>query len=325
MAVIPVELAGRSLRGPGRRRPARRAPARWQALAQGSGADRHRRRRWRGYWREPVETALLADGRQPRWLVLEFGRQGEELAGSRAGDRLAARRRSRARRPCHCARRRCDRRPDRLCRSHPQARLRLYPVADDALAQVDSSVGGKTAINTGAGKNLIGVGVVLAGGSATAGVVAGLVLNARLLPFGFAVADVLGTRWRTRLLGAHLTDRRVGGLRAPRDDPAPPPGGVLDLRARALRRLEPRRRRRCGRRRGCPRHRRLRARRRLPRRAPGAGAAVATDRRTRLAALLGAALAVAATPFVCRPGCRCWSRSPVSSRLARRDEEPMPP
>ncbi|MFC7640089.1 AzlC family ABC transporter permease [Streptosporangium lutulentum] len=30
-------------------------------------------------------------------------------------------------------------------------------------------------------------------------------LNARLLPFGFAVADVLDGRWWTRLLGAHLT------------------------------------------------------------------------------------------------------------------------
>ncbi|MDP9842086.1 AzlC family ABC transporter permease [Streptosporangium lutulentum] len=49
------------------------------------------------------------------------------------------------------------------------------------------------------------VGVVLSGGSPVAAVVAGLVLNARLLPFGFAVADVLDGRWWTRLLGAHLT------------------------------------------------------------------------------------------------------------------------
>src|SRR5689334_2680673 len=55
------------------------------------------------------------------------------------------------------------------------------------------------------GAQFAAVGVVLAGGSAFAAVVAGLVLNARLLPFGFAVADVLGTRWRTRLVGAHLT------------------------------------------------------------------------------------------------------------------------
>jgi predicted branched-subunit amino acid permease len=46
--------------------------------------------------------------------------------------------------------------------------------------------------------------VVLGGGSPVAAVVAGLVLNARHLPFGFAVADVLDGRWWTRLLGAHV-------------------------------------------------------------------------------------------------------------------------
>jgi 4-azaleucine resistance transporter AzlC len=60
------------------------------------------------------------------------------------------------------------------------------------------------------GAQFAAVGAVLAGGSATAGMVAGLVLNARLLPFGLAVADVLGERWPTRLLGAHvITDESV--------------------------------------------------------------------------------------------------------------------
>lgn len=54
------------------------------------------------------------------------------------------------------------------------------------------------------GAQFAAVGVVLAGGSSLAGVMAGLVLNARHLPFGFAVADALGGRWWTRLLGAHL-------------------------------------------------------------------------------------------------------------------------
>jgi 4-azaleucine resistance transporter AzlC len=54
------------------------------------------------------------------------------------------------------------------------------------------------------GAQFAAVGVVLAGGSPVAAVVAGLVLNARLLPFGFAVADVLDGRWWTRLLGAHV-------------------------------------------------------------------------------------------------------------------------
>src|SRR5687768_9757783 len=56
------------------------------------------------------------------------------------------------------------------------------------------------------GAQFAAVAVVLSGGSPVAAVASGLVLNARLLPFGFAVADVLGegTRWRTRLLGAHV-------------------------------------------------------------------------------------------------------------------------
>ena len=46
--------------------------------------------------------------------------------------------------------------------------------------------------------------VVLAGGSPAAAVLTGLVLNSRLLPYGFAIADVVdGRRW-TRLLGAQL-------------------------------------------------------------------------------------------------------------------------
>lgn len=70
------------------------------------------------------------------------------------------------------------------------------------------------------GAQFAAVGVVLAGGSAVAGVVAGLVLNARLLPFGFAVADVLGSRWRTRLLGAHLTTDESVAFAIRHDDPA---------------------------------------------------------------------------------------------------------
>ncbi|MGK4584875.1 AzlC family ABC transporter permease [Kitasatospora sp. HPMI-4] len=54
------------------------------------------------------------------------------------------------------------------------------------------------------GSQFAAVGVVLAGGGWVAAVAAGLVLNARMLPFGFAVGEVLeGPRWK-RLLGAHL-------------------------------------------------------------------------------------------------------------------------
>ncbi|MEU6427824.1 AzlC family ABC transporter permease [Microbispora sp. NPDC046973] len=60
------------------------------------------------------------------------------------------------------------------------------------------------------GAQFAAVGVVLAGGAPIAAVAAGLVLNARLLPFGFAIGDVLGGRWWTRLVGAHvMTDEAV--------------------------------------------------------------------------------------------------------------------
>jgi 4-azaleucine resistance transporter AzlC len=60
------------------------------------------------------------------------------------------------------------------------------------------------------GAQFAAVGVVLSGGGWVAAVVAGLVLNARLLPYGFAVADAVEGRWRTRLPGAHLiTDETV--------------------------------------------------------------------------------------------------------------------
>ncbi|MFE2110673.1 AzlC family ABC transporter permease [Kitasatospora sp. NPDC059463] len=54
------------------------------------------------------------------------------------------------------------------------------------------------------GSQFAAVGIVLSGGGPLAAVVTGVVLNARLLPFGFTVTDVLdGPRWR-RLLGAQL-------------------------------------------------------------------------------------------------------------------------
>jgi predicted branched-subunit amino acid permease len=60
--------------------------------------------------------------------------------------------------------------------------------------------------------------IVLGGGGALAAVVAGLVLNARLLPFGFAVADVLDLPWPARLLGSQLlTDESVAFTLAQRD------------------------------------------------------------------------------------------------------------
>jgi predicted branched-subunit amino acid permease len=54
------------------------------------------------------------------------------------------------------------------------------------------------------GSQIAAVGVVLAGGSPLAAVLAGAVLNTRLLPYGFAVADVVGGRWPRRLVGTHV-------------------------------------------------------------------------------------------------------------------------
>ncbi|OXM70079.1 branched-chain amino acid permease [Amycolatopsis vastitatis] len=48
------------------------------------------------------------------------------------------------------------------------------------------------------------VGIVAAGGNPFAAVLAGLLANARHLPFGFAIGDVLGKRWPSRLAGSHL-------------------------------------------------------------------------------------------------------------------------
>lgn len=60
------------------------------------------------------------------------------------------------------------------------------------------------------GAQFAALGVVLAGGSPAAGVMAGLVLNMRLLAFGFSVGDLLGKGWLGRLVGAHLiTDETV--------------------------------------------------------------------------------------------------------------------
>lgn len=48
------------------------------------------------------------------------------------------------------------------------------------------------------------VGLVTSGGNPIAAIVAALLLNARYVPFGFTVADLLGGRWASRLFGTHL-------------------------------------------------------------------------------------------------------------------------
>lgn len=68
------------------------------------------------------------------------------------------------------------------------------------------------------GSQFAAVGVVLSGGGALAAVATGLVLNARLLPFGFAVADVLQGPWWRRMFGAQmLTDESAAFALQQRD------------------------------------------------------------------------------------------------------------
>lgn len=47
------------------------------------------------------------------------------------------------------------------------------------------------------------VGIIASGGNPIAAVIAGLLVNARHVPFGFAVGDLLGTGWK-RIAGSHL-------------------------------------------------------------------------------------------------------------------------
>jgi 4-azaleucine resistance transporter AzlC len=64
------------------------------------------------------------------------------------------------------------------------------------------------------GAQFAALGIVLAGGSPLGAAVAGLLLNARHLPFGFAVADVIGNR----LPGVHvMIDESVAFTLAQRD------------------------------------------------------------------------------------------------------------
>jgi 4-azaleucine resistance transporter AzlC len=53
------------------------------------------------------------------------------------------------------------------------------------------------------GAQFLAVGL-LAAGNPLAAVFGGLLLNARHLPFGMAIADIIGGRWRARLVGSHL-------------------------------------------------------------------------------------------------------------------------
>jgi predicted branched-subunit amino acid permease len=83
------------------------------------------------------------------------------------------------------------------------------------------------------GSQFAAIGVVLAGGSPFAAVAAGAVLNTRLLPYGFAVADVVGPAehpdraragarwgWLIRLLGAQVITDESTAFALRQSDPA---------------------------------------------------------------------------------------------------------
>lgn len=62
------------------------------------------------------------------------------------------------------------------------------------------------------------IGIVAAGGNPIAAVAAGLLVNARHIPFGFAIGDVIGDRWAEKVVGAHLMiDESVAFTLAQRD------------------------------------------------------------------------------------------------------------
>jgi 4-azaleucine resistance transporter AzlC len=69
------------------------------------------------------------------------------------------------------------------------------------------------------GSQFAALGILLAGGDPAAAVAAGLVLNARLLAFGFAAADALGPGWWRRLLGAQIITDESTAFTLSSDDP----------------------------------------------------------------------------------------------------------
>ena len=69
------------------------------------------------------------------------------------------------------------------------------------------------------GAQFLAVGLIAAG-NPIAAVLAGLLLNARHLPFGMAVSATVGPRWRDRIIGSHLMTDEVVAFSLAEDDPA---------------------------------------------------------------------------------------------------------
>ncbi|SNT52115.1 4-azaleucine resistance probable transporter AzlC [Asanoa hainanensis] len=69
------------------------------------------------------------------------------------------------------------------------------------------------------GSQFLAVGLIAAG-NPFAAIFAGLLLNARHLPFGLAIGEVIGTRWWQRLVGAHLLIDESVAFALAQPDPA---------------------------------------------------------------------------------------------------------
>ena len=74
-----------------------------------------------------------------------------------------------------------------------------------------------TAVFAG-GAQFMAIGLIAAG-NPVAAVLAGLLLNARHLPFGLAVSETVGPRWWHRVLGSHLMTDEVVAFTLATDDP----------------------------------------------------------------------------------------------------------
>jgi branched chain amino acid efflux pump len=70
------------------------------------------------------------------------------------------------------------------------------------------------------GAQFMFVGLIASGGNPIAAVVAGLLVNSRHVPFGFAIGDVLGRGWARRIAGSHLMIDENVAFAVAQPDPA---------------------------------------------------------------------------------------------------------
>jgi 3-dehydroquinate synthase len=156
MEVIPVELAGRAYEVRVAGGLLSDLPAQCGALLRKKRVPIVTDANVARFWREPVDAALSAGGLEPRWLTLDPGEGAKSWAGlERTVDWLLAEEVERG---------------DHVLAlgggvigdltGFAAAILKrgcgFIQLPTTLLAQVDSSVGGKTAINASAGKNLVG-------------------------------------------------------------------------------------------------------------------------------------------------------------------------